>query len=162
MHLTSKLIALLISYCLTTAAHAIQNPVEKIHITADSWNYNRHTGISTFLGPVKIDQGTAHIEAAKVVTQQTDDKHIKEMTAYGNAEAQAHYWKNSNDSSLHAYAGIIHYVPEKALITLTDNAHIQQGNNHFKGHLIYYNMKDQTINAPKTPNSRTTIIYQPN
>ena len=164
MRSTSSLLIALTFLIITTSAYTkALDQKDVIHIMADSWNYNRKTGISIFLGPVKIDQGSTHITAAKVITKQTDDKHMEEMTAFGDNKTQAHYWdtKTINESALHAYAGTIHYLPTKSLITLKENAHIQQGKNHFKGNLIYYNMNDQTIMAPKTPNSRTTIIYQP-
>lgn len=138
---------------------------DPIHITADSWQYNRKTGVSIFTGdPVNVTQGQAHLEATKVVTKQTDDKHIEDMTAFGNGAKQAHYWNtesSKNKPALHAHADTIHYAPKQTLVTLKDHGHIQQGNNHFNGHLIYYNIQDETITAPKTPNSRTTIIYQP-
>lgn len=137
---------------------------EKIDVAANSWVHNRKTGTNVFLGSVIINQGNGkHITAAKVITKQIDDKHLEEITAFGDTLKPAHYWGTTkpNEPILHAYANTIIYNIKTAIITLQGNAHLEQGRNQFKGNLIYYNMREQTIVAPKTSNSRTTIIYQP-
>ena len=161
--LISTLLSAMSANCLQ-AKNTVATTNEKIDVTASSWTHNRKTGMNIFLGSVTINQGNSkHVTATKVITKQIDDKHLEEMTAFGDTEKPAHYWDSTkpNEPVLHAYANTIIYNIKKGLITLKGNAHVQQGQNQFKGNLIYYNMREQTIIAPKMPNSRTTIIYQP-
>lgn len=136
-----------------------------IHVKADSGlSYNRKTGTTIFFGPVYIHQEEMHIEAAKVIVKETINKTIEEITAFGNNDKRAHLWDKDKGKNeiLEAFANVIHYKPAQHLVTLKEKAEISQGKNNFKGNLIYYNMQDQTITAPKTPNSQITIVYQPN
>jgi lipopolysaccharide export system protein LptA len=51
---------------------------EKVFIAADSTTYNYKTGVNIFEGHVKIDQGTTHITADKLITKTNEQHKIKE------------------------------------------------------------------------------------
>lgn len=135
---------------------------EKVYILADSGVYNFKTGIDIYEGNVKIDQGTTHITADRLITKKNDKHKIKEAVAYGITKL-AHYWTlpNQKDPEIHAHAKIIKFYPIESKVTLEKNVLITQGENSFKGELIHYNRNDQTITVPATANARAVIVYNP-
>lgn len=132
------------------------------NIVADSSIYNYKTGIDTYEGNVKIDQGTTHITADRVITKRDDKHKIKEATAYG-IKKLAHYWTTPklNDPEVHATARIIKFYPIEENVTLIKTVEIHQGDNTFHGELIHYNKQAQTITVPSTEHARAVIVYNP-
>ena len=55
---------------------------EKIHIQSDSTIYNYKTGVKIFEGNVKVDQGSTHITADRLVTKDNHQHQIQEAIAY--------------------------------------------------------------------------------
>lgn len=135
---------------------------EKIHIVAEHTQYNYKTGVAIFEGNVKLDQGTSHVTADKVITKNNAQHQIEEATAYG-VEQLAHYWTlhKIGDPEVHAHAKIIKLYPGQSNVMLQNQASIAQGNNHFKGQLIFYNRNNQTITVPASKDSRAVLIYDP-
>jgi lipopolysaccharide export system protein LptA len=131
-------------------------------IDAKSADYNFKTGVDTYSGDVKIDQGSTHIRADKVITKKDSRNRIDEAVAYGNSQP-AHYWTlpNRKEPVIHAYAKIIKFYPTTSNAVLQDNVTMRQGNNTFQGQLIYYNGEDQTIILPPSKNGRAVITYHP-
>lgn len=134
----------------------------KVFIIADSTIYNYKTGINTFTGNVKVDQGTTHIIADKLVTKNNNQHKIQEAIAYGLKEP-AHYWtlQKVGDPEIHAHAMIIKFYPIVSNVTLEKNVTITQGENSFQGQLILYNMQDQTITVPASQDGRAVLVYNP-
>lgn len=135
---------------------------EKIFIVADSWIYNYKTGLTTYIGNVKADQGTTHITADKLITKSNKEHKIEEAVAYGIKEP-AHYWTipKKDDKELHAHAMIIKFYPLVSNVNMQKNVIITQGDNSFNGQIIFYNMHDETITVPPSQNGRATIVYNP-
>lgn len=135
---------------------------QKLMIVADTSNYNYKTGINTFEGHVKVDQGTTHIIADRLITKSGHDHKIKEAIAYGLVQT-AHYWTlpNVNDTEIHANGNVITYYPLAANVIIKQNALVTQGENSFQGKVIHYNMKDQTIIVPASENGRAVLVYNP-
>lgn len=135
---------------------------EKVHIVSDTWTYNYKNGSSIFEGNVKVDQGTTHIRANRLITKNNRKHQIEEAIAYG-VENLAHYWTLPavGDPEIHAIARIIKFYPLTSNITLENDVTVTQGENSFKGQLIHYNMNDQTIAVPASKNGRAVVIYNP-
>lgn len=135
---------------------------EKVNIMADSGTYNFKTGVDVYEGHVKIDQGTTHIIADKLVTKKNPQHKIEEATAFGTLEL-AHYWTQPKvgEPELHARAKIIKFYPIDSNVTLEYDVHVSQGENSFSGELIHYNSAEQTINVPASANGRATLVYTP-
>lgn len=135
---------------------------QKIFIVADSGIYNYKTGIDIYIGHVKVDQGTTHIRADRLVTKKNENHKIKEAVAYGEKEL-AQYWTlpNLKDPEIHAKAHIIKFYPIESNATLEQNVIITQGENSFKGERIYYNGDNETITVPALKNARAFIVYKP-
>lgn len=139
-----------------------QDRKEKLHITADSTVYNYKQGVNFFLGHVQIDQGTTHITADKLTTKAGNGHHINEAVAYG-VENLAHFWTTpkAGDKEMNALAKIIKFYPLTSNATLQGDVLVTQGENHFQGQLIHYNMNDQTIIVPETKDGRAVLVYNP-
>lgn len=134
----------------------------KIFIVADSTVYNYKTGINTFEGNVKVDQGTTHITADKLITKSNAHHKIQEVVAYGTKQP-AHYWtlQKKDEVEIHAHAMIIKFYPIVSNVTLEQKVTIVQGENSFQGELILYNMQDQTITVPASQSGRAVLVYNP-
>lgn len=135
---------------------------EVVHIVADSSIYNYKSGMNVFEGNVKIDQGTTHITADKVMTKDNRYHKIQEAIAYGTKQL-AHYWTlpKLNEPEIHARARIIKLYPIETNVVLEQNVMLTQGENSFRGELIFYNKKNQTIVVPAAKNSRAVLVYNP-
>jgi lipopolysaccharide export system protein LptA len=151
-------------YVLTSVAFSLESDKnEKIFIVADSGVYNYKTGVDIYEGNVKVDQGSSHITADRLITKRDNTTHkIKEAIAYGTGEL-AHYWTlpDKKDPEVHAKASIIKFYPAESKVTLEKNVFVTQGENSFKGELVHYNRNNQTITVPATANARAVIVYNP-
>lgn len=135
---------------------------QKVYIVADSTIYNYKNGLNVFEGHVKIDQGSTHITADKLITKTNAQHKIEEATAYGYQEL-AHYWTTPKEGEpvMDAKAKIIKYYPLQANITLEQDVHLSQGDNHFQGEIIHYNSNDQTVTVPASTHGRAVLVYNP-
>ncbi|OGT37525.1 MAG: lipopolysaccharide transport periplasmic protein LptA [Gammaproteobacteria bacterium RIFCSPHIGHO2_12_FULL_37_14] len=133
-----------------------------VHIVADSSIYNYKSGVNLFEGNVKIDQGTTHITADKVVTKDNPQHKMQEAIAYGIKQL-AHYWTlpKLNEPEIHAKAKVIKFYPIETNIVLEQNVILTQGENSFHGELILYNKNNQTIIVPAAKNGRAVLVYNP-
>lgn len=159
-----NLLSLIILFVISLQAHALQSDAKELmYIISDSASHNGKTGTKIFIGHVKLDQGTSHLIADKVITQ-ADKKHqVHTITAYGFNNL-AHYWTtlDSNHELLDAKAKIIIYHPKTGDIDMKENVIVQQAKNHFKGQSIHYNNLEQTITVPESSHSHALLIYNPN
>jgi lipopolysaccharide export system protein LptA len=137
-----------------------EDAAEKIYIVADATLYNSSTGITTFLGHVKVDQGSTHLLADRLVTQSDNHYKIQLLTAWGE-QSLAHYWTlpTVKEKELHAYATMIKFYPLDSNVTLEHNVTLTQGENTFRGELIHYNGLSQTINVPASSEGHASLVY---
>jgi len=136
---------------------------EKIYIAADTTVYNYKTRMNIFTGHVKVDQGSTHIEADKLITKSNKAHHIQEAIAYG-LEKPAHYWTKPKigEIDIHAHANIIKFYPIDSNVVLEQHVLMTQKDNYFRGEMILYNMTTETITVPEKAAGRATLVYHPN
>lgn len=161
--LRSTILIIFISCCYANTGFALKSDNnQKIYIMGDYAMLNYKTGIHTFEGHVKVDQGTTHVLADRIQTTNNHRHEIKQVTAYG-LEQPAHYWTlpKLGDTEIHAHAKIIKFYPLNSNATLEQNAIVIQGNNSFRGEQIVYNMNDETITIPASKKGRAVLIYDP-
>lgn len=159
----NRIFILLFIFIYASVANALQGDNKAtLYIVADSYLGNSKTGIKIFEGHVKVDQGTTHITADRLVTKSNAERKIQEATAYGLQEL-AHYWTipKLGDPEIHARAKIIKFYPIESNATLEQDVHVTQGANSFQGELIHYNGNDETITVPHTKNARAVLVYNP-
>ena len=134
----------------------------RLNIVADSGMYNFKTGVDIYEGHVKVDQGSTHITAEKLITKKNSQHKIQEAIAYGS-ETLAHFWTlpKLGEPDMHARAKIIKFYPLEMNVSLEHDVHVMQGENSFKGELIHYNSNDQTIILPASANGHAVLVYNP-
>lgn len=158
-------LALALTSLLLFSSHCLALPSDNrqvLHIYADSTNYNFKTGEKIFIGNVKVDQGSTHIQADKLITHNNPQHAINEVIATSNT-GLAHYWTltKSGQPEAHAYAKVIKFYPIQSNVTLEKSARVIQGENSFQGELIHYNSNDQTITVPRSSQAQAVIVYNP-
>lgn len=148
--------------CVNDALALPQDKHEKLHIKADATIYNYKNGLNDFEGNVQIDQGSTHITADKLITKSNNRHQLQEAIAYGLSDL-AHFWTTPKPGTLpvNAKAKIIKFYPLTNNATLEGDVHVTQGENHFQGQLIHYNMKDETIIVPETKHGSAVLVYNP-
>lgn len=133
-----------------------------MHIKSDGSLFNYKTGTNIYEGHVKIDQGTTHLTADRVVTTSNSKHKMEEAIAYGlTGLAEYTTLPKPGDQVLHAKAKVIKFFPGKSLVFLEGEVLVTQGKNSFQGPHIVYNMKDQVVTAPPSKTGRATIIIEP-
>lgn len=132
-----------------------------LHANSAELDHHLHRGI--YLGDVEMHQGSAHMSAAKAITQGNLKNQLMEAIISGSKHAQAHYWvtPEKNKPPVHAYADTIHYYPDRHLIELIGHARVEQGNNSFSAHKIAYDIVHQHVVSNSDTHQRTTIIIHP-
>lgn len=158
-----KFFCLLWLLALSCSAAALPEDAQQImSIVADASVFNYKTGTHTYEGNVKIDQGTTHIIADRVITHNNSKHKIAEAIAYGLTHlAEYTTLPKVDDPILHAKARVIKFYPYKSLAILENEVTVTQGNNSFAGPLIIYNMKDQIVTAPASKTGRATVVIEP-
>jgi lipopolysaccharide export system protein LptA len=146
-----------------SSAYALPEDDDKpIHINADSSMFDYKTGINTYEGNVKIDQGETHLTADRVTSKNNAQHKLEEATAYGLKKlAEYTTIPKPGDEVMHAQAQVIKFFPATSTVRLEGNVIVTQGKNSFQGPLIIYNMKDQTISAPALKGARATVVIEP-
>lgn len=155
-------IPLLLSFLLISRLHALPNDQKALmYITAASSEYNYKLRETRFEGQVKVDQGTTHLEADRVITKRNAQNKIHEALAFGLLQP-VHYWTypKKGEKMLHAYAKLMRLYPLESRIVLEGDVRLRQGENRFQGQIIVYNIKSQTITVPPTKNSRATFVIE--
>lgn len=148
--------------CSTNAIALETDKKEKLYIVSDTGSYNYKTGIDIYEGHVKLDQGSTHLTADRLITKRNAQRKIEEAQAFGINET-AHYWTkpNANDPIIHAHAKIMVFYPLALNLKLEDSVIVTQGENTFHGQLILYNSDNQTITVPASKNNRAILVYTP-
>lgn len=135
--------------------------LKKINITAASSIFNYKIGTNTYEGDVKIDQGSTHLTADRVVTQNNERHKIVKAIAYGiKRPAEYTTLPKDGDALLHAKAKVIQFFPLTSTVVLEGDVVVTQAENSFQGPLIIYNMKDQVITAPASKLGRATLVIE--
>jgi len=158
-----RLKAILLILFVSFSAWALpEDQQQLIHITADSSQFNYKSGQNSYEGNVTIDQGTTHLIADRVTTQNNAHHKIAEAIAYGIKKQAVYTTKlKQNDPLFEAKADIIKYYPPQSTIILQGNASAIQGENSFHGPLIIYNIKDQLVTTPPSAEGSATLVIKP-
>ncbi len=144
------------------AAALAEDREKTLHIVADSYEFNYKTGLDIYEGHVKVDQGTTHLTADRLITQKNKQHKVIYAIAYGFHELAEYITiPKPGDLELHAKAKVIKYYPSTSIIILDKNVAVHQGQNSFQGAHIIYNMQEQTVSAPASKSGRSTIVIEP-
>ncbi|MCD6038903.1 MAG: lptA [Gammaproteobacteria bacterium] len=135
---------------------------QSFKIVANSSTFNYKTGMDTYEGNIKVDQGTSHLTADRLVTQKNKQHKMILATATGiNKRAEYTTIPRKGDAVLIAKANIIKFYPPLSTVILEENVVVTQKKNSFYGSRIVYNMKDQIVTAPASQKGGATILIEP-
>lgn len=158
MYRTLSLCLLSLSVPLTCFGLA-EDSTQPMQIVADSTSFNYKTRMNTYEGHVKIDQGTTHLTADRVVTQNNANHKMEQAVATGITDpADYTTLTKPGDPALHALAKSITFYPLTSTVVLEGDVHVSQGENSFQGPIIIYNMREETVTAPASQNGRATLV----
>lgn len=148
---------------LPALAFSLQDDQDKpFNIIADSSVFNYKTGIDVYEGNVKVDQGTSHLTADRLVTEKNKQHKMILATATGIKKlAEYSTVPKIGDPILMAKAKIIKFYPPSATVVLEQEVLVTQKENSFHGPRIIYNIKDQVVTAPASKEGRATITIEP-
>lgn len=135
---------------------------QPIRIEADEALRDEKQGFTRYLGNVKMDQGTLHIEADKITiyhAEQDADKIIAE-----GSPAQLQQQPDPEKGLVKARADIIEYYKNEDRVHLRNNAHIEQDGSIVTGDSIDYYITEELVRAGSDKNredSRVQVVIPP-
>lgn len=164
--LLRHLLALCLALPLIGFAELPSDKTAKLYITSDTADLNKSTGISIFIGNVKVNHGSTHVTADKLTTYSDKKNQIVKAIAEGENGNLATYqtMTDPNKPPLNATALVIQYFPQQHYVILIGQANAVQGKDSISGPRLEYDVAKQILlskTIPGTSNGRTTIVIQP-
>jgi lipopolysaccharide export system protein LptA len=140
---------------------------EPMHLEADQVIMDDAQQISTFIGNVRLSQGTLLIRGDKIVVEQ-DKNGIKQATAYGNT-AEFRQKREGLDGYVEGYGESIEYDARTGTLNFHKKARLKRDQDEVSGDHITYNAKTEIFkvdgsdaNSKSDPPQRVRAVLQPN
>ena len=132
-----------------------------IHIEANQVDMAEKSGISTYTGDVRLQQGSIKISADSIVVY-THNKKLQRIIATGKP---AHFSQKPSKKSddVKASANHVEYASASGMLILLDKAKMKQGANLFSGNKIEYDTVNDILSAKSSQKSdqRVKAVIQP-
>ncbi|MDN3608943.1 lipopolysaccharide transport periplasmic protein LptA [Vibrio ostreicida] len=159
-----KLSHLSLIYCLTLAGPALALSTDQeqpVYIDSDSQQLDMQSNKVTFLGDVKLKQGSININADKViVTRDAKDGTIQEIEGYGDLATFSQL--TDDGKTLYGEAKELYYVMVDDQLTMIDQAMLSQDDSVIRGTKIRYKISSQKLIADgKEKGDRVSTVLQP-
>lgn len=153
--------------CFATLLLSFGNPLlaasdanAPLDVEADRWEADQEREISVFTGNVILRKGSVLITAREARIRAVDGN-VKLGTILGSPATFRQRPENAPD--IEGEADRIEYDGETEQVVLTGSAWVRQGDDHFSGESIHYDLATQKVLATadeKTP-QRVRIIFTP-
>ncbi|KII77614.1 lipopolysaccharide transport periplasmic protein LptA [Vibrio renipiscarius] len=146
----------------TTQALALSTDSEQpVYIDSDSQHLDMQSNKVTFLGDVKLKQGSININADKViVTRNKEDGSINKIEGYGNLATFSQL--TDDGKTLYGEAQELYYEVSNDQLTMIDNAMLAQDDSEIRGNHIRYKISSQKLIADgKQKGDRVSTVLQP-
>lgn len=159
-----KLSHLSLIACLFASAQALALSTDReqpVYIDSDSQQLDMQSNKVTFLGDVKLKQGSININADKiVVTRDPNDGSIKQIEGFGNVATFSQL--TDDGKTLHGEAKELYYDVNKDQLTMIDKAILAQDDSEIRGNHIRYHISSQKLIADgKQKGDRVSTVLQP-
>ena len=118
------------------------------HIAADDIELDFNTGLRTYIGNVKIDQGSLKVRADKLIATYKDGK-LHKATAWGNL-ATFSQLPDGKTENVYGEGKQIIINQSKNTLTLLKKAALKQGGDTARGAKIIYNMTTNRLQIKGT------------
>lgn len=133
---------------------------EPIRGEANSLVVDQKTGVSTYAGNVKIQQGSLVISADKITVHTKSDSSVEKIVALGSP-ARFQQQPEVDQSVITATAESITYVPDDERLSLINNASIEQDGQVMKAPKIDYDLIKEIMKAKQGNGARVDIFIPP-
>ncbi|MFM2482963.1 lipopolysaccharide transport periplasmic protein LptA [Celerinatantimonas sp. YJH-8] len=142
------------------ASHALESDyTQKIVVNADQQKVNIKNNTVTFYQNVTVSQGSIHLTADRVTVYGSGEKGSEVMVATGKP---ARFQQKMDDGRvLKGHADTVRYELKSRIVTLTEDAQLQQAESLVKGNSIRYNIQSQEMVADGGKQGHVTTIFQP-
>ena len=134
---------------------------QQIHIQADRITVHEKKGMSYYEGNVQFTQGSLQINGDELTVHLQGD--VLQKIIVKGAPATLQQQPEPDKELVHSKAAHMEYDAVQQIVTLIDNAHVQQGPNSFAGDYIEYDTRNNRVSARKgeTEDSRVHVIITP-
>ena len=159
-----KLSHLSLISCLFISSQALALSTDQdqpVYIDSDSQQLDMQSNKVTFLGDVKLKQGSININADKViVTRDPKDGSIQEIEGYGDLATFSQL--TDDGKTLYGEAKELYYVMADDQLTMIDKAMLSQDDSVIRGTKIRYKISSQKLIADgKQKGDRVSTVLQP-
>ncbi|EEX95239.1 LPS ABC transporter periplasmic component [Vibrio orientalis CIP 102891 = ATCC 33934] len=159
-----KLSHLSLISCLFISSQALALSTDQdqpVYIDSDSQQLDMQSNKVTFLGDVKLKQGSININADKViVTRDPKDGSIQEIEGYGDLATFSQL--TDDGKTLYGEAKELYYVMAEDQLTMIDKAMLSQDDSVIRGTKIRYKISSQKLIADgKEKGDRVSTVLQP-
>ncbi|MCP4075682.1 MAG: lipopolysaccharide transport periplasmic protein LptA [Gammaproteobacteria bacterium] len=143
------------------SGHALSTDKNQpINVEADKLEIDESRHISTYQGNVKMEQGTLHIEADKIVFYFTNTNEILRLEIEGSPATLKQL--NDKNEPIAGKARKIIYTENQLLLKLMGNAHFKSNTDSIDGEWININTNTETLQAGSTKGeNRVRMIILP-
>ena len=136
-----------------------------MHLEADQVIMDDVRQISTFIGNVRLSQGTLLIRGDKIVVVE-DKSGFKHATAYGNT-AEFRQKREGLDGYVEGYGERIEYDARAGTLNFQEKARLKRDRDEVSGDNITYNVQTEIFRvnsgdaSPSHPPQRVRAVLQP-
>jgi lipopolysaccharide export system protein LptA len=154
-------LSLILSLVLSHFAYALSTDSQKpIYIDSDSQQLDLKSNQVTFVGHVKLKQGSIKMNADEVIVMRNaKDGSIQEIKGFGNLATFSQL--TDEGKTLYGEAKTLHYTLKDDLLTMTDKAMLSQGDSTIRSNKIRYSIAEQQLNADGNATNRVSTVLQP-
>ncbi|NVD08207.1 lipopolysaccharide transport periplasmic protein LptA [Vibrio sp. JPW-9-11-11] len=159
-----KLSHLSLISCLFLSGQALALSTDRdqpVYIDSDSQQLDMQSNKVTFIGDVKLKQGSININADKViVTRDAQDGSIQEIEGYGDLATFSQL--TDDGKTLYGEAKELYYKMVDDQLTMIDQAMLSQDDSVIRGTKIRYKISSQKLIADgKEKGDRVSTVLQP-
>ncbi len=159
-----KLSHLSLISCLLISGQALALSTDQdqpVYIDSDSQQLDMQSNKVTFVGDVKLKQGSININAdTVVVTRDPDNGAIQEIEGYGNLATFSQL--TDDGKTLYGEAKELYYKMVDDQLTMIDQAMLSQDDSVIRGSKIRYKISSQKLIADgKQKGDRVSTVLQP-
>lgn len=154
-------LSLLVGLLLSPAALALSTDSEQpVYIDSDSQHLDMKSNKVTFIGDVKMRQGSINVEGDKVIVYRNpEDGSIKEVEAFGQL---AKFSQLTDDGKvIKGHAEELYYDMSKDELTMVKQAMLAQDDSTINGERINYHITTEKMIAESGEGSRVSTVLQP-
>ncbi|MGF1721537.1 lipopolysaccharide transport periplasmic protein LptA [Vibrio kyushuensis] len=158
-----KLSHLSLIACLVASGSAMALSTDKdqpVYIDSDSQHLDMQSNKVTFIGDVKLKQGSININADKVIVlRNPEDGTIEEIEGYGDLATFSQL--TDDGKTLYGEAEELYYKMVDDRLTMIKRAMLSQDDSITRGSKIRYQITDQKLIADGNNGDRVSTVLQP-